>query len=374
MFRQLPILIKKEFRQIFRNKAILAIIFIAPMLQLLILPLAANYEIKNINLSIVDHDHSALSRDLMKDITSSGYFRLTAYGENYKEAFKELEKENADLILEIPENFEKNLVRENSEKIFIGINAINGTKAGLSGQYLQQILQKFNQKIQIKYSPQIAETAKNTGMEIRTSLWFNKSYNYRLSLVPGILVFLVTLVAGMLSALNIVAEKEIGTIEQINVSPIKKYNFILGKMIPFWILATFAFSIGLLISRFIYGVHIQGSLILLYFVLLIYILAVLGYGLLISTISNSQQQAMFVNFFFMMIFILMSGLFTPIESMPIWAQKITYFNPLRYMIISVRLIILKDSNLSDLLPQLFPLIAMAIILNALAIWNYRKTE
>jgi ABC-2 type transport system permease protein len=342
-------------------------------LQLIILPLAANYEVKNINLAVVDHDHSTNSRDLINDITSSKYFRIVHYGESYKTAFGELEKENADLILEIPNNFEKKLLRENTDKIFIGINAINGTKAGLSGAYLTQILQKYNQKLNIKYNPKIAETAKNTGLEIHSSLWFNKHYNYRLSLVPGILVFLVTLVAGMLSALNIVAEKEIGTIEQINVSPIKKYNFILGKMIPFWILAIVVFSVGLLISRFVYKVEIQGNILILYFFLAVYLLAVLGYGLLISTFSNTQQQAMFINFFFLMIFILMSGLFTPIESMPNWAQKITYFNPLRYMIIAVRLIILKNSTLAYLLPQLFPLFTMAIILNVLAIWNYKKT-
>ncbi len=372
--RQLLILIKKEFRQIFRNRSILAIIFIAPMMQLIILPLAANYEVKNINLAVVDHDHSTLSRNLLKDITSSGYFRLVSYGENYQNAFKEVEKDNADLLLEIPANFEKNLIRENSEKIFLGINAINGTKAGLSGTYITQIIQKFNQTILLQYNPEIAETAKNSGLEIRTSLWFNKNYNYRLSLVPGILVFLVTLIAGMLSALNIVAEKEIGTIEQINVSPVKKYNFILGKMIPFWILANLVFTIGLIISRFFYGIEIQGNLVLLYFFLAIYLCVILGYGLLISTISETQQQAMFVNFFFVMIFILMSGLFTPIESMPNWAQKLTYLNPLRYMIEVNRLIILKNSGFKDLLPEFYALFTMALVFNGLAIWNYRKTS
>jgi ABC-type multidrug transport system, permease component len=233
-------------------------------------------------------------------------------------------------------------------------------------------LKKFNQKINIQYHPQIAEKIKNSGLEVRSSLWFNQTYNYRLSLVPGILVFLITLVAGMLSALNIVAEKEIGTIEQINVSPIKKSNFILGKTIPFWILGNVVFTIGLLISRFIYGIEIHGNLLLLYFFVAIYLMVVLGYGLLISTFSETQQQAMFINFFFVMIFILMSGLFTPIESMPNWAQKITYFNPLRYMIEIVRLIILKDSKLTDLFPQISALIAMAVVFNSLAIWNYRK--
>ena len=372
--RQLLILIRKEFRQIFRNKSILAIIFVAPMMQLIILPLAANYEIKNISLAVVDHDHSTLSRDFLKDITSSGYFRMLSYGEDYRKAYEEIEKDNADLLIEIPANFEKTLIRENQEKIFIGINAINGTKAGLAGTYLSQIVQKFNQKILLQYQPEIAEAAKDAGLEIRTSLWFNKHYNYRLSLVPGILVFLVTLVGGMLTSLNIVAEKEIGTIEQINVSPIKKRNFILGKLIPFWILANVVFTLGLLVTRFVYSIEIQGSLPLLYSILAIYLVAILGYGLLISTLAETQQQAMFINFFFIMIFILMSGLFTPIESMPDWAQKLTYLNPLRYMIEVNRLIILKNSSFRDLLPEFSVLLAMAAIFNGLAILNYRKTS
>lgn len=374
MFNQLSILIRKEFRQIFRNKSILVIIFIAPLLQLLILPMAANYEVKNINLAVVDHDHSTVSRDLINDITSSGYFQLTYFGENYRAAFEKIEKENADLILEIPPNFEKNLIRENQQQVFVGINAINGTKAGLSGAYLTQIFQLFNKNIQLKFQPQIAEAAKNSGLEIRSLMWFNKNYNYRLSLVPGILVFLVTLVGGMLSALNIVEEKEIGTIEQINVSPVKKSNFILGKMIPFWILSMVVFILGMFISHFFYKVDMYGNLPTLLLFVTIYQIGILGYGLLISTYSETQQQAMFINFFFVMIFILMSGLFTPIESMPIWSQYIAKMNPMTYMIEIIRLIMLKGSTIQNLLPQLLALIVFAVVFNVWAILNYRKTS
>lgn len=371
--RQLLILVKKEFRQIFRNKAILAIIFIVPMIQLLVLPLAANYEIKNINLAVVDSDHSSLSRSLIRDITSSGYFKIVCYNKNFTEAYKVLEKDETDVIIEIPANFEKKLIRQKSQSVFIGINAINGTKAGLSGAYLGSILQKINQKIQLQYSPETQNIIKEAGIGLKTSLWFNKNYNYRLALVPGILVFLVTLVVGTLSSLNIVAEKEVGTIEQINVSPVKKSNFILGKLIPFWILGNIVFTIGLIISVFVYGITMVGSFALLYFFIAIYLLVVLGYGLLISTVSETQQQAMFINFFFIMIFILLSGLFTPIESMPNWAQSFTYFNPLRYMIKITRLIILKNSGFIDLLPEFVKLIIMAVFFNVTAILNYRKT-
>jgi len=372
--RQLLFLLKKEFRQIFRNKSILAVIFVMPVVQLIVLPLAASYEIKNINLAVVDHDHSSFSRKLIQDVTSSNYFRLQYYGENYNEAYEILEKENADLILEIPPKFEKNIVRESQNKVLVAINAINGTKAGLSGVYLSQILQDYNKNIQAKLSPEIVEFQKNSGLEVSSILWFNRHYNYRLALVPGILAFLVTLIGGMLTALNIVSEKEVGTMEQINVSPIKKHNFILGKLIPFWILAMIAFTLGLLVSRFVYSIEINGNLLLLYFFVAIYLFAVLGFGLLISTYSETQQQAMFTVFFFLMIFNLMSGLFTPIESMPIWAQKMTNLNPLRQLIEVIRLIILKNAGFMNLLPQFFSILAMAIVFNSWAIWNYRKTS
>ena len=372
--RQLLFLLRKEFRQIFRNKSILAMILIGPMMQLIVLPLSASYEIKNINLAVVDHDHSTFSRALVQKITSGNYFQLQYFGENYKEAYDVLEKEKADLILEIPNQFEKTLVKENQEKVSISINAINGVKAGLAGSYLTKILQDFNQDIVLKLSPELMEATKENGMEIRSSVWFNRHYNYRLALVPGILAFLVTMIGGMLSTLNIVSEKEIGTIEQINVSPIKKSTFFLGKLIPFWFLGLIMFSMGLMVSRFVYGVEIEGSLLLLYCFVAIYLIGILGFGLLISTYSDTQQQAMFTLFFFIMIFNIMSGLYTPIESMPDWAQKLTYLNPLRYIIEVVRLIMLKGSTFMNLLPQFFAIVAMTIISNLWAVYNYKKTS
>lgn len=374
MFRTLSILIRKEFLQIFRNKAILAVIFVMPVVQLVVLPLAASYEIKDVKIAVIDHDKSTYSRELIRKVTASGYFKIVNYGESYPTAFQEVEKDKADLIIEIPNNFEKNIVRENQEKVLLVINAINGTKAGLSASYLAQILQDYNQQIQVKLSPQTETLKKTSGLEILPKFWFNESYNYRLSLVPGILAFLITLVAGYLSALNIVQEKEIGTIEQINVSPIKKRDFILGKLIPFWILAMIAFTIGLIVTRFVYGIQIQGSLILLYFFVAVYLITLLGMGLLVSVYSETQQQAMFVVFFFMMIFVLMSGLFTPIESMNEWAKYIAYANPVTYGVDGIRLIILKNSGFSDLKMHFTVLSVFGFVLILWAVLKYRKTS
>lgn len=374
MFRTLLILIKKEFLQIFRNKSILAIIFVMPVIQLVILPLAANYEIKDIKIAVVDHDKSTESRELIRKITASGYFKIIDYGENYNTAYEEIEKDKVDLILEIPNNFEKDLVRENKEKVSLAINAINGTKAGLSASYLAQILQDYNQQVQLKMTPELESAKKISGVEIVPKFWFNENYNYRLSLVPGILAFLVTLIGGYLTALNIVEEKEIGTIEQINVSPIKKRDFILGKLIPFWILSMVAFSIGLLVTIFVYGIQMQGSFLLLYGFISVYLVAILGMGLLASVYSETQQQSMFMVFFFMMIFILMSGLFTPTESMTDWAKYVAYVNPVTYGVDGVRLIMLKNSGFMDLLPHFGFITGLAIVVISWAVLRYHKTS
>jgi ABC-2 type transport system permease protein len=345
---------------------------VMPVMQLLILPLAANYEVKNINLSVVDHDHSSFSQKLISKITASGYFKLRGYNASFKESFQMIESDKADLILEIPQGFERNLVRENLQKLFIAANAINGAKAGLGTAYLSQIISNFNNDIRLEWQ----QPGRNNSiplMEITSSNWFNPFLNYHIFMVPGILAILVTMVGGFLTALNIVKEKEVGTIEQINVTPIKKQYFILGKLIPFWVLGNIVFTIGLLISWLIYQIIPLGNLIVLYGFIWLFLFAVLGFGLLISTYSNTQQQAMLIMFFFMMIFILMGGLFTPIDSMPVWARVIARFNPVSYMIDVMRMVILKGSGWEDIFPQLWKIALFALVLNSWAILNYRKT-
>jgi ABC-2 type transport system permease protein len=211
-----------------------------------------------------------------------------------------------------------------------------------------------------------------TNIEVQSSNWYNPFMDYKWFMVPGILVVLVTMVGSFLASLNIVKEKEIGTIEQINVTPVKKHHFILGKLIPFWILGLLILSIGLLISWITYGIVPLGSFITIYVFAGVYLLAVLGLGLLVSTFCTSQQQAMLISFFLMMIFILLGGLYTPIDSMPEWAQWITVFNPVTYFIEVMRLVILKGSTLTDIVPQLGIIFLFALVLNTWAVINYRK--
>ncbi|HEY2727809.1 MAG TPA: ABC transporter permease, partial [Parafilimonas sp.] len=312
--RTLKFLLQKEFRQIFRDKSILRVIFIMPAMQLLVLPWAADYEVKNINLAVVDHDHSDYTQKLVSKITASNYFKLDKYTASYNDAMKEIENDNADIILEIPSSFEKDLVKENASTLFMAVNAINGVKAGLGASYLQTIIQNFNNDIRTQFV-QLPRFNTQTTIDVTYSNWFNPLMNYKVFMVPGILVLLVTMVGSFLAAMNIVKEKEIGTIEQINVTPIKKYHFILGKLIPFWVLGLVILSIGLLIAFLAYGITPAGSFFTIYVFAACYLLAVLGLGLLISTYCSTQQQAMLISFFLIMIFVLLSGLYTPVSSM-----------------------------------------------------------
>jgi ABC-2 type transport system permease protein len=369
--RTIKFLLQKEFRQIFRDPAIIRLILIMPVIQLLVLPWAADYEVKNIKLAVVDQDHSEYSRQLINKITSSGYFNLAAYTASYNEALQQIENDKADLILQIPAHFEKDLVKENESKLFMAMNAINGVKASLGGAYLRTIIQDYNRDVRTEWI-QLPRFSPETQIEITSSNWYNPLMNYKYFMVPGILVILLTMVGTNLTAINIVKEKEIGTIEQINVTPIKKYHFILGKLIPFWLIGLLVLTIGLTIARLFYGIVPLGSFSTIYIFAAVYLLAVLGLGLLISTYSSNQQQAMLLSFFIMMIFVLLGGLYTSIDSMPEWAKWITRFNPVSYFIEVMRMVILKGSSLSDIKFHLIKMAGFAIFFNTWAVISYKK--
>ena len=369
--RTLKFLLRKEFRQIFRDPGILRVILVIPIVQLLILPWAADYEIKNIKLGVVDHDHSEYSRQLINKITSSGYFILTDYTSSYEHSLEKIESDESDLILQIPDHFEKDLVKEDEAKLFMAINAINGVKANLGGVYLRSIIQDYNKQVRTEWI-QFPRFSPETQIEVTSSNWFNPLMNYKYFMVPGILVILLTLVGSNLAAINIVKEKEIGTIEQINVTPIKKFHFVLGKLIPFWLLGLLVLTIGLTIARLAYGIIPAGSFLTIYVFAAVYLLAVLGLGLLVSTYSVNQQQAMLLSFFLMMIFILLGGLYTSIDSMPEWAKWITRLNPVSYFIEVMRMVVLKGSNLADIKYQLLAMGGFAVVFNGWAIISYHK--
>ncbi|MGB5205757.1 MAG: ABC transporter permease, partial [Eudoraea sp.] len=275
---------------------------------------------------------------------------------------------------EIPPYFERDLIKEKQSELGLTINAIDGATAGVESVYVSQIVQSFNKNLRTVLMQ--ASDKINRPIQITTipSFWYNETLNYKTFMVPGILVLLVTMITLFLSGMNIVREKEIGTLEQINVTPIQKKQFIIGKLFPFWVIGMGLLTIGLIIAKLIFDIPIVGSLALMYAYTSIYIFVVLGIGLFISNFTNTQQQAMFIAWFFMVIFILMSGLFTPIESMPQWAQFITEFNPIKYFVEVMRMVMLKGSSFKDILPQMIKTLLYALVMNGLAVWSYKKTN
>ncbi len=377
--RTILFLIEKEFKQIFRNKGMLPIIFIMPLIQLIILANSATYDIKNLNIYFVDKDMSSLSLILRNKFTAVEYFKIAGFSQSQVEAEKFLDNGKADLYIEIPANFERNLYKnqlQSMPKLLIVLNAINGSQAGLGLNYANAIIGDFNSTLisnKILQSNVAIPIQTNT-ININYSNWYNPELNYYTFMVPGILVILVTMIATFLSGMNIVREKEIGTIDQINVTPIHKYQFLIGKLTPLWILGMFELAFGLAASLLIYDIPFVGSLFVLFTFTAIYLLACLGLGLLISSSSENQQQAMFISWFIMMIFILLGGLFTAIETMPTWVQFITFLNPVRYFIEVIRLVMLKGSGFADIKFHFIIISIFAIILNLLAVIRYKKTS
>lgn len=369
--RTVLFIIQKEFSQFFREKTNIRMLLVMPVIQLILLPLAANYEVRNIQICIVDHDHSGYVRELTHKIAASPYFKLNSYLDSYKDGLERMEHDEVDIVLEIPPDFEKTLIRENEAALSASVNAVNGQRASLGAQYLLAILRDFNREIRLKWV-QFPKFNPVPIIQIDHSFWYNPMMNYKHFMVPGILVILLTMVGANMSALNLVREKELGTIEQINVSPIKKYHFIIGKLIPFWIMGQVVLTLGLLIARLIYGIVPLGSIFSIYLFSSAYLLCILGLGLLISTFANTQQQAMLISFFVMMVFILLSGLYTSIDSMPQWAQWVTKINPIAYFVQLMRLVIMKGSGIKDILPHLASILLMAGIIIPWAIWHYRK--
>ncbi|MDG2193482.1 MAG: ABC transporter permease [Polaribacter sp.] len=366
-------IIQKEFKQIFRNKGMLPIIFVLPLLQLIILSNAATFEVKNIKFGYIDNDHTSTSRALIAQFNASAYFNVLTNFPSEAVASAAMLKGEVDVVLEIQQYFERDLQKEKHTSLGVTINAIDGAAAGVENVYVTQIIQRFNKHLKVDLFSPSDKQVQPINIETIPLFWYNETLNYKTFMVPGILVLLVTMITLFLSGMNIVREKEIGTLEQINVTPIKKSQFIIGKLFPFWVIGMGLLTIGLIIAKLIFDVPMLGSLPLMYVYTSIYILVVLGIGLFISNFTDTQQQAMFIAWFFTVIFILMSGLFTPIESMPKWAQILTEFNPIKYFVEVMRMVMLKGSGCMDILPQLLKTLFYAVIMNGLAVWSYKKT-
>ena len=365
-------LIRKEFIQIFRNKFISKAIFAVPIVQMLILVPAVTFEIKNIRLCIIDNDLTSESRDLTGKLEGSGFFRLISSTFSEEEANMMLHKDQCDVILNIPADFGHEIVSGKPVSIMTSVNAINASTAQLSWAYVNGVIRDYNADLMLR-NINTSQPSQVPQIRITNRYWYNELLNYKFYMLPGILGILVTAIGFLLAGLNLVREKEIGTIEQINVTPVKKYHFIIAKMFPFVIIGLLDLAFGLLLGKFAFNIPFEGSIALMFLAAFIFLIAVLGLSLFISTFSGTQQQFMFIAFFFMIIFILMSGIFTPYESMPEWAQKFNLINPVAYLMRINRMVMLKGSGISDISTEIYSLIVISVLFTALAVIRYRKT-
>jgi ABC-2 type transport system permease protein len=370
--RTILYLIRKEFLQILRNKFISKAIFAVPIVQMLILVPAVTFELKNVKLAVIDKDMTPESRGLISKISGSTFFKISFLTFSDKEAYDLLNRNKCSVIFQIPSGFGKDIVTGKRGKLLAVIDAVNASSAEISWAYLNGAIADYNTEL-IRQDITTNQLIPTTGIEITNRYWYNELLNYKFYMLPGILVILVTAIGFLLAGLNMVREKEIGTIEQINVTPVRKYQFIIAKMVPFLLIGLIDLAIGLVIGKLAFNIPFEGSILLMFLGSTIFLIAVLGMALFVSTFSGTQQQYMFVAFFCMIIFILMSGIFTPYESMPMWAQDFDLINPVAYLMRINRMVMLKGSSINDISRELYSLVIIAIAFTTLAVTRYRKT-
>jgi ABC-2 type transport system permease protein len=343
-----------------------------PLFAMIIFPYAANFDVKNIDLSVIDHDKSSYSQALIQKVQSSGYFRISNVSGTYDEAMKSIEADESDVILEIPLHFERDLIKKQKADLMVSANAVNGNKGGLGSAYLANIIADYNNEVSVKLMQNVNKVS-IPSMELVPIYRYNPTLKYEVFMVPALLVMILAMITGFLPALNIVGEKQSGTIEQMNVTPVKKWTFILSKLIPYWVIGYVVVTIAMGIALFYWNLKPSGSLLTIYLFASLFIVAFSGFGLVISNYATTVQQAILMMFFFMLTFIFLSGLYTPVENMPGWAQLISNISPLKYIMQVFRLVYLKGSSFNELHKQFFALVSFAVVFYTWAILSYRKT-
>lgn len=359
--KTLKYLIQKEFLLIRRNPFLPRLIFLFPIMIMCVMPWVMNMEIKNIVVDVVDNDRSTLSQQLVHRIEASNYFIFNGQKASYADALKEIEASEADVVVEIPAHFERDQVNGLNPQVLIAANAVNGTKGSMGSAYLSNIVTQH-----------VAPDMTALTSKVSTLYLYNKNLDYKLFMIPSLMAMIMMLMCGFLPALNIVSEKEKGTIEAINVTPVSKWAFILSKLIPYWIIGIIEITICFILAWAIYGITPAGSLALVYLLSMLLALMFSGFGLIISNYNDTMQQAVFVMWFFVICLILLSGLFTPVHSMPGWAYLSTYINPMHYFIDAIRTVFVRGGDFQSISHQVTALAIAAAIMDVWAVMSYRK--
>ncbi|MGP1591401.1 MAG: ABC transporter permease [Prevotella sp.] len=356
-------LLRKEFKQIRRDSFLPRLIFIYPIMMMCVMPWIMNMEVKNIVVDVVDNDRSTLSQQLVHEIEASKYFIFHGQQSTYSKALDNIERSKTDIAIVIPQHYSRDLILGSMPQVLIAANTINGIKGAMGSSYLSQIV-----------SANAMPTASAIQSKVFTLYLYNNHLNFKLFMIPALFAMLTMMVTGFLPTLNIVSEKEKGTIEQINVTPVSKWTFILSKLIPYWIIAFFIITVCLVLAWGVYGITPTGNIALIYLLAMLLALFFSSFGLIISNYSDTMQQAIFVMWFFVVILLLLSGLFTPTRSMPSFAYLTTYINPVSYFIEAMRTVFIRGGNFSSIAHQVFALVGISLFMGGWAVFSYKKNH
>jgi len=371
--RSVRIMLIKEFKQIFRTREMVAIIFGLPIIQLIILGFTITNEVKNVSLIISDRDNSQLSREIVSSFEHTNRFTVIEYTSDQKRIEDSIQKWEAQVALIIPRGFGEDYQRGRNAEIQLLADGLDGNTAGIALGYAQGILAAYQFPNQIKLSALARLSGKtNHIIQMEERMWFNEDLDNAQYMIPGIIAVLVTVISMMLSSINLVREKEIGTLEQLMVTPLKRHELLMGKILPFLILTFIEVGIVLIFGQIIFSVQVKGSYLLLAILAFLYLFTTLGLGIFISTITSTQQQAMFVSWFVMVFMIMISGFFIPIENMPAFMQKLTYLSPMRYFLYIVRDIIQKDTSFFFLLKDIIPMTIYGFLIFVASTIKFQK--
>lgn len=369
MMKALRYLLVKEFKQMFRNRILPIIFVVLPIAMINVVPRIATQEVSNLNIAVCDADGSPLSHRMIEKVGASTRFNLQALCDDYSAAEEMIKRGSADMVLCIERGFERDMYRTGTGRVMITANAVGGMKGGLGSSYLSQILVQMTNELREE-----AGVQSHLPLSITPRYLYNPSADYVPYMIPALLAMMLILIVGFLPALNIVGERERGTIEQINVTPVGRVEFILSKMIPYWTVGMFIVTFSMLLAWKIHDVAPAGRIVDVIVFCFVFIFIISSMGLIVSNHSDNMRQAAMVMFFFIIIFILTSGLLSPLSAMPDWAFELTRINPARYVIAAIRDIYLKGSNLAQLVPQLLPLCAFAITMSVWAVVSFKKSN
>lgn len=367
-------LIRKQFLEIRSSAQLRGLTLFAPLLQLILFGFAANLDVNSVDMAVLDFDRSAHSRELVSSFTNSGHFRVVRYLERYNQADEVLLDGDAKLVLVIPPKFGDDIPAHRTALLQALIDGADGTTASIASGYAATIVAAYAGDILLDVQGRLPQRAGAIGsLDVRTRVWFNPDLKSLRFFIPGIVGLLLMMTTVIASATSIVKEREMGTLEQLVVSPIKPYQIIIGKLAPFTLTAAITTMNLLILAALVFGVTMRGNILLFLLLTLVFLVTVLGLGLFISTISRTQQQASFTTAFFVLPpFLFLSGFSFPIESMPAWIQPLTYVVPLRYYLVIVRGIFLKGVGLEELWPSLLALLACGVVIFAASFLRFRK--